>query len=56
MFKIVDDGQYAVRVTVEIGQTSVNNIEIRSGLDKGDEVILSDMSRWDEFDRVRIRR
>jgi len=56
MFKVVDDGQYAVRVTVKIGQTSVNNIEIESGLERGDVVILSDMARWDEFDRVRIRR
>jgi multidrug resistance efflux pump len=56
MFKLVDDGQYAVRITVEIGQTSVNSIEIRGGLEVGDEVILSDMARWDEYDRVRIRR
>ncbi len=56
MFKLVDDGQYAVRITVEIGQTSVNSIEIRGGLEEDDEVILSDMARWDEYDRVRIRR
>lgn len=56
MFKVVDDGQYAIRVTVQIGQTSVNSVEIRGGLEEGDVVILSDMARWDEFDRVRIRR
>ncbi len=56
MFKIVDDGQYAVRFTVQIGQTSVNSVEILGGLQEGDVVILSDMARWDEFDRVRIRR
>ncbi|MFC1500406.1 efflux RND transporter periplasmic adaptor subunit [Candidatus Zixiibacteriota bacterium] len=56
MFKVVDDGQYAVRITVQIGQTSVNSVEITGGLEEGDVVILSDMARWDEFDRVRIRR
>lgn len=55
MFKLVDGGQYAVRVTVRIGQISVNSIEIVEGLEEGDEVILSDMARWDAYDRVRIR-
>lgn len=55
MFKLVDNRQYAIRVRVEIGQTSVGSIEIKGGLEEGDEVILSDMARWDEFDRVRIR-
>ncbi len=56
MFKLIDEGRYAVRVTVRIGQTSVDRIEIKQGLQEGDEVILSDMSRWDAFDRVRIRK
>ena len=56
MFMLVEEGRYAVRVTVHIGQTSVDRIEIVQGLQEGDEVILSDMSRWDAFDRVRIRR
>jgi hypothetical protein len=43
-------------VTVKIGRTSVDKVEIIQGLSEGDEVILSDMSRWDAFDRVRIRR
>ncbi len=56
LFLIVDDGDYAIRVTVRIGRTSVDKVEIVQGLSEGDEVILSDMSRWDAFDRVRIRR
>ena len=56
MFMLVEEGRYAVRVTVHIGQTSVDRIEIVQGLQEGHEVILSDMSRWDAFDRVRIRR
>jgi HlyD family secretion protein len=55
LFKVVEDGQYAVRVTVELGLGSVNLIEVIQGLNEGDEVILSDMSRWDSVDRVRLR-
>ena len=55
LFKVVEDGQYAVRVTVQLGLGSVNLIEVIQGLDEGDEVILSDMSRWDSVDRVRLR-
>jgi HlyD family secretion protein len=55
LFKVVEDGQYAVRVTVQLGLGSVNLIEVVQGLDEGDEVILSDMSRWDSVDRVRLR-
>ncbi len=55
LFKVVEDGQYAVRVTVQLGLGSVNLIEVIQGLNEGDEVILSDMSRWDSVDRVRLR-
>jgi HlyD family secretion protein len=55
LFKIVDDGKEAVRVQVVVGKASVNTIQILSGLNVGDEVILSDMSRWDGFDRVRLQ-
>lgn len=55
IFKVVEDGQYAVRVTVQLGLGSVNLIEVIQGLEEGDEVILSDMSRWDSVDRVRLR-
>jgi HlyD family secretion protein len=55
LFKIVDDGKQAVRVPVKIGRVSVNTVEILDGLKPGDRVILSDMSAWDNFDRVRLR-
>ncbi|HVH50383.1 MAG TPA: RND transporter, partial [Candidatus Bathyarchaeia archaeon] len=55
IFKLVDDGGEAVRVNVKLGRTSVNTIEVLSGLQAGDKVILSDMSQWDNFDRVRLR-
>ena len=55
IFKIIDDGSEAVRVTVILGRTSVNTIEIIDGLKVGDKVILSDMSAWDGFERVRLK-
>ncbi|HKM68444.1 MAG TPA: HlyD family efflux transporter periplasmic adaptor subunit [Candidatus Acidoferrum sp.] len=55
LFKLVDDGSEAVRVNVHLGKTSVNTVEILQGLKAGDKVILSDMSAWDAFDRVRLR-
>jgi len=55
MFKLTEGGRYAVRVQVQVGRTSVNAIEIIRGLDKGDLVILSDMSQYDNVDRVKIK-
>ncbi len=55
LFKLADDGVHALRVRVELGRSSVDTIEIVQGLQVGDQVILSDMSRWDEFDRVRLK-
>ena len=54
LFRKEPDGLHAVRVQVTVGQTSVNEIEILDGLQPGDEVILSDMSAWDEYDRIRL--
>ena len=54
LFKVVDSGKGAVRTQVKLGRSSVNTIEILGGLNLGDEVILSDMSRWDGFDRIRL--
>lgn len=55
LFKLSQDGDYAVRVPVRLGRASVNRIEIIDGLEPGDVVILSDMSAWDAHDRIRIR-
>ena len=55
MFKLVEGGQYAERVNVMLGASSVNEIEVIEGLVEGDIVILSDMSNWDGVDRVRLR-
>ncbi|PWT85537.1 MAG: RND transporter [Blastocatellia bacterium] len=55
LFKVDSDGSSATRVQVKLGRSSVNNVEIVSGLKVGDAVILSDMSAWDAFDRVRLK-
>ncbi len=54
LFKVIDGGKYAVQVPVQIGVTSVNNVEIVKGLSPGDQVILSDTSAWDDHDRIRL--
>jgi len=54
MFKLEPDGTSAVRAQVKLGRSSVNTVEILQGLKEGDQVVLSDMSRWDSFDRVRL--
>ena len=53
LFKLSADGE-AHRTKVVLGRSSVNTIEIREGLQPGDQVILSDMSSYDQFDRVRL--
>jgi HlyD family secretion protein len=56
MFKIDVDGKTATRSPVELGRGSVNTIEILRGLKEGDQVILSDMTRWDNVDKIRLER
>jgi HlyD family secretion protein len=55
LFKLTSDGSEASRVNVKLGRTSVNTVEIMDGLQVGDRVILSDMSQWDNYDRVRLK-
>ena len=53
LFKVQEDGG-AVRTRVRLGRASVNTIEIVEGLVVGDQVVLSDTSQWDAFDRIRL--
>ncbi|HET8771120.1 MAG TPA: HlyD family efflux transporter periplasmic adaptor subunit [Gemmatimonadaceae bacterium] len=55
IFKLEPGGEYAVRVQVELGRSSVNTIEIIRGLEVGDRIILSDMTQYANVDRVRIK-
>jgi multidrug resistance efflux pump len=54
LFKLSPGGKTAVRVPVKVGKASVNAIQVLEGLQAGDTVILSDMSRWDNTDRIRL--
>ena len=55
LFRVDPDEAGAERTPVKLGRSSVKNIEILNGLREGDKVILSDMSQWDQVDRVRIQ-
>lgn len=55
LYRLEPDGDHAVRVQVALGRASVETIEIINGLGEGDKVILSDTSRWDDHDRIRLR-
>ena len=54
LFKLSADGKTAVRVPVKVGRASVNSIQVIEGLQDGDTVILSDMSRQDNTDKIRL--
>ena len=54
IFKLDEAGKGASRMQVKLGRASVNSVEILSGLQPGDKVILSDMSQWDAFNRIRL--
>ena len=54
LFRVVPEGKEALRVQVKFGRASVNTIEVVEGLRVGDTVLLSDMSAWDAYNRIRI--
>jgi len=54
LFKLDVDGKGATRIKVHLGRASANSIQVVDGLREGDTVILSDMSRWDNVDRIRL--
>jgi HlyD family secretion protein len=54
LFAIGPDGHTAVRKTVKLGKSSVTTIEVLQGLAVGDRVIISDMSAWDNVNKVRV--
>jgi HlyD family secretion protein len=55
LFLVSAESGEAGRVQVQLGRSSVNTIEIKTGAKEGDQLVLSDMSAWDAFDRVRLR-
>lgn len=55
LFEVIGDGDQAVRVNVELGRASVHTVEIVSGLEEGDRVILNDPSAWDGHDKLDLK-
>ena len=55
IFRLDPDGQHATRIPVHFGQSSVNAIEVKSGLQPGDRVIVSDMTPYQTLDRITLR-
>ena len=55
LFRLDADGKYATRVQVKLGRSSVTTIEVLQGLKAGDRVITSDMSQWENFERVKLK-
>ncbi len=55
LFRLGSDGKEATRTSVRLGRASVSTIEVVEGLRPGDQVVLSDMSQWDSFDRIRLK-
>jgi HlyD family secretion protein len=54
LFKVEPEGKYANAVKVTFGRSSVNTIEVKDGLKVGERVILSDMSAYDNYDRIKL--
>jgi HlyD family secretion protein len=54
LFRVDRDGPYATRVNVQFGRTSATTVEVLAGLEPGDRLILSDMSKWDEKDHLEL--
>ena len=55
LFVLSEDGRGAVRTQVRLGRASADAVEILDGLSEGDRIIVSDMSRWNAFDRVEVK-
>lgn len=55
LFEVIGDGDQAVRVNVQLGRASVHTVEILSGLEEGDRVILNDPSAWDGHDKLDLK-
>jgi len=54
VFRLDEQGKFAVRTKVRVGRASYNTVEILGGLKAGDRVVLSDTSAFDRFERIKI--
>jgi hypothetical protein len=55
LFKLDPGGNTATRVNVRLGRASVNTIQVLQGLAVGEKVIISDMSQYDNTNKVRLK-
>ena len=55
LFKLSPDGGEAIRVEVKLGRAAKNSIEVLNGLKEGNKIIVSDMSVWEQSDRIRLK-
>lgn len=55
LFKVTEEGRFAIRTRVQFGRSSVSTIEVLEGLNVGEEIVLSDMAQWDGCDRIRLK-
>jgi len=55
LFRIEPDGKHAARVRVTLGRTSVNAVQVLQGLNRGDRVIISDMSQFENAARIKLQ-
>jgi HlyD family secretion protein len=55
LFRITDDGRNAERVSVTLGRTSTDSVQIAQGLRPGDRIIVSDMTTWKRYDRLQLK-
>jgi hypothetical protein len=55
LFRLDAGSDTATRVPVRIGAASVDRVQVLRGLKAGDQVILSDTSQWDKYDRIKLK-
>lgn len=55
LFRLDESGKIATRVPVKLGAVSVDRVQVVRGLQVGDQIILSDASQWDKYDRIRVK-
>lgn len=54
VYKFAAGSTVAMRTLVRFGRSSLNSLEVLDGLQPGDKIIISDMSRWDQYDKIRV--
>ena len=55
IYRLTSDGKFAERIPVTFGIGSASEIQILTGLEPGERIILSDSSAWNHLERIRIQ-